>query len=145
MKNIVLYKYLLIVFIFFSYPVNTNSVLDIQNKDFVIGDKNAPITIIEYASLSCHHCADFHLNTLPKLIEEYVETGKAGGAVLGGAGLGYLGGYAVCSVVFGLPSGGTSLLWCGIVAGGAGGVIGGSGGGYAGGVAGELIYEVVEK
>ncbi|MBQ4797611.1 hypothetical protein J8L73_00395 [Pseudoalteromonas sp. MMG006] len=76
---------------------------------------------------------------------KYVETGKAGGAVLGGAALGYLGSYTLCSVVFGLPSGGTSLLWCGIVAGGTGGVLGGFGGGHAGGVAGELIYEVVEK
>ena len=30
----------------------------------------------KYASLSCSHCADFHINTLPKLIEEYVDTGK---------------------------------------------------------------------
>ena len=38
---------------------------------------DAPITIIEYASLSCSHCADFHVNKLPKLIEEFVDTGKA--------------------------------------------------------------------
>ena len=35
-----------------------------------------PITVIEYASLSCSHCANFHQNTLPQIIEEYVDTGK---------------------------------------------------------------------
>ncbi len=50
--------------------------LEITKDDFYIGDKNAPITIIEYASMSCSHCADFHKNTLPKLKKEYVDTGK---------------------------------------------------------------------
>ena len=40
------------------------TLLDIAKNDFIIGDENAPITIIEYASMSCSHCADFHKNTL---------------------------------------------------------------------------------
>ena len=33
-------------------------------------------SFIEYASLSCNHCAEFHLNTLPKIKEEYIDSGK---------------------------------------------------------------------
>ena len=66
------------VFLFFYIlnPAQTASVLEVKEDDFVLGDKNAPITVIEYASLSCSHCADFHHNTLPQLIKEYVDTGK---------------------------------------------------------------------
>ena len=31
------------------------------------GDPNAPVTVIEYASLTCHHCRDFHINTWPAI------------------------------------------------------------------------------
>ncbi len=53
-----------------------NSILDIKDNDFYIGEKNAPITIIEYASMSCSHCADFHNDTLGELKNEYIDTGK---------------------------------------------------------------------
>ena len=55
---------------------NESSAFDITNDDFFIGDKNAPVTIIEYASMSCSHCATFHTNTLPDLKKEYIDTGK---------------------------------------------------------------------
>ena len=67
----------LFILLFFNTPVNGATVLDITEDDFVIGETNAPITIIEYASLSCSHCADFHINTLGELKKEYVDTGKA--------------------------------------------------------------------
>jgi len=51
-------------------------VLNISKDDFVIGDPEAPITIIEYASMSCSHCASFHLETLPDLKKEFIDTGK---------------------------------------------------------------------
>lgn len=41
-----------------------------------IGDANAPIKIIEYASLTCSHCAHFHNDILPALKSKYVDTGK---------------------------------------------------------------------
>ena len=74
-----LYRILSIVFfiVFFILPISANTVLEVTEDDFVVGDKNAPVTIIEYASLSCSHCADFHNNTLDDLIKEYVDTGKA--------------------------------------------------------------------
>lgn len=44
--------------------------------DRTLGDPAAPATLIEYASLSCPHCANFHATILPKLKSEFVETGK---------------------------------------------------------------------
>lgn len=41
-----------------------------------IGDVNAPVTMIEYASFTCPHCASFHKDVLPQIKKEYVDTGK---------------------------------------------------------------------
>ncbi len=73
----------------------------------------------------------------------YSEGGRFSGSVAGGALGGYVGGYLVCNMIFGLPSGGSSLLWCGVVAGGTGGIVGGSLGGSASQSLGELIYETI--
>lgn len=43
----------------------------------VLGKAEAPITITEYASLTCPHCARFHKETLPKIKAAYIDTGKA--------------------------------------------------------------------
>ena len=45
-------------------------------KDVAVGKKDAPVTIIEYSSLTCGHCASFHKNVLPGLTEKYIKTGK---------------------------------------------------------------------
>jgi protein-disulfide isomerase len=45
--------------------------------DEVIGKADAPITIIEYSSLTCPHCAKFHAETFPKVKAEWIDTGKA--------------------------------------------------------------------
>lgn len=45
-------------------------------EEQVLGDPAAPVTIIEYASLTCPHCAAFHHSTLPALKERYIDTGK---------------------------------------------------------------------
>ncbi len=47
-----------------------------QLGEFVLGDPSAPVTMIDYSSHTCGHCIDFHLETLPILIEKYVKTGK---------------------------------------------------------------------
>ena len=44
--------------------------------DMVLGDANAPITMIEYASYTCPHCGSFHQNTYPQLKADYIDTGK---------------------------------------------------------------------
>ena len=41
------------------------------------GKADAPITIIEYASMTCTHCAAFHVQTFPSLKKNYIDTGKA--------------------------------------------------------------------
>jgi protein-disulfide isomerase len=45
--------------------------------DATLGSAEAPVTIIEYASMTCPHCAEFHRSAMPTLKEEYLETGKA--------------------------------------------------------------------
>ena len=45
-------------------------------KEGVLGRPDAPLTIIEYFSLTCPHCANFHRDTLPVLKERYIDTGK---------------------------------------------------------------------
>ena len=40
------------------------------------GDEKAPVTIIEYASMTCPHCAHFHEASYPVLKEKYIDTGK---------------------------------------------------------------------
>src|SRR5918996_1886710 len=42
----------------------------------VLGNPDAPVTVIEYASLTCPHCAQFHNDVLPDLKERYIATGK---------------------------------------------------------------------
>lgn len=41
-----------------------------------MGEKDAPVTIVEYSSLTCPHCAHFHKTTVPDLKEKYIKTGK---------------------------------------------------------------------
>jgi protein-disulfide isomerase len=45
-------------------------------EDVVLGDPNAPVTIIEYASMTCPHCAHFEETTWPELKKKYIDTGK---------------------------------------------------------------------
>jgi protein-disulfide isomerase len=47
-----------------------------EPQEHVLGDPQAPVTIIEYASLTCPHCAQFHNEVLPQLKERYIEPGK---------------------------------------------------------------------
>ena len=67
-----------ILYLFLSFNLYSadHSILKIQENDFYIGEPEAPVTIIEYASMSCSHCADFHNETLDDLKSEYIDTGK---------------------------------------------------------------------
>jgi protein-disulfide isomerase len=44
--------------------------------DRTLGKDDAPVTIVEYASMTCPHCAHFHETTYPELKKRYIETGK---------------------------------------------------------------------
>lgn len=48
----------------------------VTNDDFIIGDKNAPVTLVEYLSQTCSACAQFRANEVPKIHEAFVKTGK---------------------------------------------------------------------
>jgi protein-disulfide isomerase len=44
--------------------------------EMVLGSPDAPVTMIEYASFTCPHCAAFHADQFPQLKAEYIDTGK---------------------------------------------------------------------
>lgn len=44
--------------------------------EMVLGEADAPVTIIEYASATCPHCANFHSGAFPQLKSEFIDTGK---------------------------------------------------------------------
>jgi len=48
----------------------------IHDDDRVLGAADAPITLIEYASLTCPHCADFHSGALPEIKKNWIARGK---------------------------------------------------------------------
>ncbi len=50
--------------------------LDIQPNDRVVGSITAPVTIIEYASMTCNHCAHFATDVMPKVKKDFIESGK---------------------------------------------------------------------
>ena len=47
-----------------------------KKSEKFLGDNNAKITIIEYASMTCDHCANFHKNIFPEIYEKYIQSGK---------------------------------------------------------------------
>ena len=44
--------------------------------EMIMGDDKAPVTVIEYASMTCPHCAHFQETTFPELKKRYIDTGK---------------------------------------------------------------------
>ncbi len=55
-------------------PVAAQEAREVVEMSF--GSPDAPVTLIEYASLTCPHCADFHTTVLPQIKSEYVDTGQ---------------------------------------------------------------------
>jgi protein-disulfide isomerase len=58
-------------------PPGAADLLQVTPKDRVLGQADAPITIIEYASMTCSHCAHFANDVLPELKQKWIDTGKA--------------------------------------------------------------------
>ena len=76
-KNTILFFFCFVFLILYiSNFAHSASVLEVKEDDIILGSRNAPITVIEYASMSCSHCASFHNNTLGLLKKEYIDTGK---------------------------------------------------------------------
>lgn len=58
-----------------SVPVNELMAKEAL-PDIAQGKADAPVTIVEYASMTCTHCARFHAETYPSLVKNYIDTGK---------------------------------------------------------------------
>jgi len=72
MKKILI---LLIFILIQSWNINADESNKI--KRITVGNKDAKITIIAYESLTCSHCANFHINVYPELKRDYIDTGIA--------------------------------------------------------------------
>lgn len=57
-------------------PLVGNEGVASELQERALGDDSAPVTIIEYSSLTCPHCAQFHTDVLPDLKERYILDGK---------------------------------------------------------------------
>ena len=67
-------KFLIIfIFLIFSKSEIINAKTD---EEFFLGNKDAKITVIEYASMTCVHCANFHKQVYPKIKKNYIDTNK---------------------------------------------------------------------
>ena len=53
-----------------------SALLGVLPGDHVLGDAKAPITMIEYASFTCPHCAHFAIAVLPEVKKKWIDTGK---------------------------------------------------------------------
>jgi protein-disulfide isomerase len=67
--------YAIAAYVYFGSSSSLPSV-EIRPTDMVYGNANAPVTIVEYASMTCPHCAAFQKDILPLLDKDYVEPGK---------------------------------------------------------------------
>lgn len=58
-------------------PSGNGGALETPNPmgEIVMGNADAPVTIVEYSSLTCPHCGAFHRDTLPKLKKQYIDEG----------------------------------------------------------------------
>ena len=66
-------KTLIILILFFNSIISVSA----EAKRIISGNENAKITIIAYESLTCSHCANFHIDVYPLLKKDYIDTGLA--------------------------------------------------------------------
>ena len=65
-------------FIGFGLSSRASKIFDIEEilEPRYLGKLDAPIKFIEFVSMTCSHCADFHINTLPGIKKKYIDSGK---------------------------------------------------------------------
>ena len=64
----------LLIYLLFCFNINSSE-QNIKENLITVGVNNAPIKIKVFSSLTCPHCANFHMNVVPKL-KKYVDSGK---------------------------------------------------------------------
>jgi protein-disulfide isomerase len=60
-----------------AHAEDLSDLMKLAPDEHILGSDDAPVTIIEYASMTCSHCAAFHNGPFAKIKEEYINTGKA--------------------------------------------------------------------
>jgi len=73
-KPFFLIKIILIYLIFSLKSYSDN--IDLNSSLVVLGSNKAPVKIKIFSSLTCPHCANFHINVIPEIKKKYIETGK---------------------------------------------------------------------
>ena len=77
MKNFFLKSRIILIVFFIFITLKSNSGISAEKyEDILIGDRSSPIKIIVYSSLTCPHCANFHINVLPKIKKHYIDKKK---------------------------------------------------------------------
>ncbi len=61
---------------FLDISASAQEAPSIEVEDFTLGDVNAPVKMIEYASFTCGHCGNFHNDTFKDFRTKYIDTGK---------------------------------------------------------------------
>ncbi len=56
---------------------DAGTAIALTKEDRILGNPEAPITIVEYASMTCPHCAHFEKDVLPEIKQKWIDTGKA--------------------------------------------------------------------
>ena len=70
--NISKFLIICIFFIFSKYEIIKSK----TDEEIFLGNKDAKIVVIEYASMTCIHCANFHKEVYPKIKKNYIDTNK---------------------------------------------------------------------
>jgi len=73
-------KFILTSLVLFSMMIGSGYAKEEKTKqsplpEVSLGSPNAPVVVIDYASLTCHHCAQFHNEVLPEIQKNYIEPG----------------------------------------------------------------------
>jgi protein-disulfide isomerase len=70
-------KLSIVVLSILYFIINNNHIFskEIPKGSLILGKKNAPITLYEYSSITCPHCANFHIKTLPQAKKKYIDKG----------------------------------------------------------------------
>ncbi len=67
---------LLVAFIPSTVAAESSTDFLVRSTDFVRGNPNAPVTVLEYSDFTCGYCEKFFHETFPRLLTEYIDTGK---------------------------------------------------------------------
>ena len=76
--NLKLKLILIINFLIILFAINLKSYAEDSKlqTNLIIGSENAKVKIKVFSSLTCPHCADFHINIVPKIKKNYIDSGK---------------------------------------------------------------------